>query len=223
MPEIPAFFPLILLGTWAALDSTAVGQFMISRPLVSATLAGALLGDSSTGLLVGLILEAAHLGDLPAGGARVADPGPAGVVGAAAAIALGGAGGLALGAGVGIGWSQLGALSVGWQRRLNALLVAMPSSGRWDPVRLSARHWACIGSDAVRGAALTGTGIILVTQLPMSVGARWPLGVSATVALLVFPGVLLCGDLLRTWGTKGGKALLLGVGGLVGILIGLVA
>lgn len=223
MPEIPAFLPLILLGTWAALDSTAVGQFMISRPLVSATLAGSLLGDSSTGLLVGLILEAAHLGDLPVGGARVADPGPAGVVGAAAAISLGGPGGLALGAGVGMGWSQLGALSVGWQRRLNAVLVTMPSGGRWDPVRLSARHWACIGSDAVRGAALTGTGIILVTQLPMSVGARWPLGVSATVALLVFPGVLLCGDLLRAWGIKGAKAVLLGLGGLVGILIGLMA
>ena len=69
---------------------------------------------------------------------------------------------------------------------------------------------------------LSHTGIILVAQLPASVGASWPLGIPATVAVLLFPGVLLCGDLLRTWGIKGAKSFLLGFGGVVGILIELV-
>ena len=214
--------PLILLGTWAALDSTSVGQFMISRPLVSSTLAGFLLGDSSTGLLMGLILEAAHLGDLPIGGARVLEPGPAGVVGSAAAIALGGPGGLALGTAIGMIWSQLGSVSVTMQRRLNGVLATRPPGGWRDRAHLSARHWGCIAADGVRGALLTAAGIGLVSVVPPSLVMRWRLGTAATVILLLLPGIFLCGDLLRAWGMRGKRLVLLGFGSLLGLLIGLV-
>ena len=53
MLDVSSVVPLALLGSWAALDGTSIGQIMVSRPIVSATLAGWLVGDPATGLLVG--------------------------------------------------------------------------------------------------------------------------------------------------------------------------
>jgi PTS system mannose-specific IIC component len=68
--DIPMFFEILLLaffGGLIGLDRTAVGQFMISQPLVAGPLTGWLLGDVSAGLIIGVALELIWVLDLPVG------------------------------------------------------------------------------------------------------------------------------------------------------------
>ena len=80
--------PLSLLGGLLGLDVVCFPQMMISRPIVGATLAGAFVGDTATGLLVGATLELIALATLPFGASRYPEWGSAGVVGGAIAAAL---------------------------------------------------------------------------------------------------------------------------------------
>jgi mannose/fructose/N-acetylgalactosamine-specific phosphotransferase system component IIC len=56
-----------LVGGLLALERRAFLQAMLSRPLISSTLTGALLGDLSSGLFVGMVLELFHLGSASLG------------------------------------------------------------------------------------------------------------------------------------------------------------
>ena len=80
--------PLSLLGGILGLDVVCFPQMMISRPLVGATVAGAFVGDTGTGLLVGATLELIALATLPFGASRYPEWGSAAVVGGAIAAAL---------------------------------------------------------------------------------------------------------------------------------------
>ena len=75
--------PIALLGGLLGLDVVSFPQAMISRPLVAATIAGWLIGDSATGLLVGAALELIALDTLPFGASRYPEWGSAAVVGGA--------------------------------------------------------------------------------------------------------------------------------------------
>jgi len=75
--------PVALLGAVLGLDMVSFPQAMWSRPLVSATAAGALIGDAAAGLLAGAVLELVALETLPFGASRYAEWGTAGVVGGA--------------------------------------------------------------------------------------------------------------------------------------------
>jgi mannose/fructose/N-acetylgalactosamine-specific phosphotransferase system component IIC len=80
--------PLSMLGGVLGLDVVCFPQMMISRPLVGATVAGAFVGDTATGLLVGATLELIALATLPFGASRYPEWGSAAVVGGAIAAAL---------------------------------------------------------------------------------------------------------------------------------------
>jgi PTS system mannose-specific IIC component len=54
-------------GAVLCLDSHAVAQLMISRPLVCCTVVGLLMGDPASGLWIGVLLELIWLGKLPIG------------------------------------------------------------------------------------------------------------------------------------------------------------
>jgi len=75
--------PIALLGGLLGLDVVSFPQAMISRPLVAATLAGALVGHSPSGLLVGAALELVALDTLPFCASRYPEWGSAAVVGGA--------------------------------------------------------------------------------------------------------------------------------------------
>src|SRR5881275_696857 len=75
--------PIALLGGLLGLDVVSFPQAMISRPLVAATLAGALIGHSPSGLLIGAALELVALDTLPFGASRYPEWGSASVVGGA--------------------------------------------------------------------------------------------------------------------------------------------
>ena len=73
-----------LLGGLVGLDRTAVGQVMVSQPLVAGPLTGWLLGDVAPGAIIGSVLELIWLLDLPVGTFVPADA----TVGTVAAVAI---------------------------------------------------------------------------------------------------------------------------------------
>lgn len=54
-------------GAVIGLDRTAAGQFMFSEPIVAAPIIGWMLGDITSGLVIGAVLELIWLLDLPVG------------------------------------------------------------------------------------------------------------------------------------------------------------
>jgi PTS system mannose-specific IIC component len=80
-----------LLGGFIGLDRTAVGQFMISQPVVAGPLTGWVLGDVTAGLVIGGVLELIWVLDLPIGTFVPADSTVAAVA-ATAIAAIGGEG-----------------------------------------------------------------------------------------------------------------------------------
>jgi mannose/fructose/N-acetylgalactosamine-specific phosphotransferase system component IIC len=149
---------LSVLGGLLALDGTAVGQFMLSRPLVAGTLAGWLLGDAGTGLAVGAVLELYLLVSFPTGGARFPEGSTATVVAAGTAAAIGGPGALPLGVALGLLWGHLAGATVTLLRRVNARLVPGPETAASD-VHLTRAHGVAVVLDFVRGTLVTGSGL----------------------------------------------------------------
>jgi PTS system mannose-specific IIC component len=77
-----------LLGSLCYLDRTAACQLMLHRPLVVASLMGAIFGNLAAGAQVGAVLELLYIGRLPVGASVPPDDtGAAVFVGAAAAVA----------------------------------------------------------------------------------------------------------------------------------------
>lgn len=85
-------FLVAVLGGVIGLDRTAVGQFMISQPIVVAPLTGWLLGDAAAGFAIGAVLEMIWVLDLPVGTFVPADS-TITAVSATAVAALGSRGG----------------------------------------------------------------------------------------------------------------------------------
>lgn len=208
---------LVLLGGLVALDGTALGQFMVSRPLVAATLAGGLLGDPMSGLVVGGVLELFYLSVLPVGGARFPEGGPAAVVGAATAAAAPEMAGLVAGVSIGLAWGALGGHTVGWLRRLNTLIALDPAGPAVTPRAVARVQAACMGMDLVRGVVLTGLGVLVGPALAAWLGAHWPLDGGWTAGLLLLGAAVPMGALLRSFGLR---PLLLAGGLAVGVLLG---
>ncbi|MCK9582991.1 MAG: PTS sugar transporter subunit IIC [Endomicrobiales bacterium] len=70
MPEIVL---LAFIAALISLDITPFGQFMFSRPIVVAPLFGCILGDLTSGIWIGIIVEFVWIGILPMGAAVPAD------------------------------------------------------------------------------------------------------------------------------------------------------
>ncbi len=214
---------LLLLGGWSALDGAGAGQLMVSRPLVTGTLAGAVLGDPATGLLVGALVELLHLGALPVGGARLPEPGPATIPGVAAAVGVGGAPGLLLAVVWGVVGSGLGGQSVSLHRSGNEARTRGLGTGGWTFPRLARAHWSCLAMDAVRGVVLVAGGLLalrVAALLPLADRVPDPALVGAAA---VVGGAFALGRLAggTTGGSPGRRTLLLLAGALTGVALGL--
>jgi mannose/fructose/N-acetylgalactosamine-specific phosphotransferase system component IIC len=61
------WFYIALMIAFLSLDETAVGQFMVSRPIVTGPLVGWLIGRADIGLEMGALIELIWIGDLPVG------------------------------------------------------------------------------------------------------------------------------------------------------------
>lgn len=61
------WFPIAVVMAFLSLDATAIGQFMISRPIVTGPLVGWLIGRADIGLEMGALIEVIWIGDMPVG------------------------------------------------------------------------------------------------------------------------------------------------------------
>lgn len=191
---------LALLGAILGLDVVSFPQAMVSRPLVAATLAGAVVGNPMAGLLVGAVLELFALETLPVGASRYPEWGSAAVVGGGlfAQQADGSAGALCLSVLVGLASAWVSGESMVLLRRLNGQLA------RANLERLAAGsarsvvglQLAGLGGDLVRGFALSvvalGVSQPLVRWAVTSWGVdqRWSQAFVVTLAAIVAGGAV---------------------------------
>ena len=161
--------PIALLGGLLGLDVVSFPQAMISRPLVAATLAGALIGHSPSGLLIGAALELVALDTLPFGASRYPEWGSAAVVGGAIFATHpshpAGAMEIALVASLSTAW--LGGWTMVKLRERNALWAAR----RRDALDAGARgavmdlQLLCMTADYLRGAVLAAVSYAVFAPL----------------------------------------------------------
>jgi mannose/fructose/N-acetylgalactosamine-specific phosphotransferase system component IIC len=192
IPDAPTLLLLGLLGGVLALDATSVGQFMLSRPLIAAGLAGMIAGNPEGGIVVGVLMEAIHLAVLPVGAARYPEAGPASVAAAGAFAGAPETSQVALLASVVfmLAWGWLGGRSVEWMRRMNAR-IAVPAPGPVDAATVEGMHWRAIGLDFARGVVVTLAGLLVLGTLLETLGCipfrepwtRPALALSAAAAL----------------------------------------
>jgi mannose/fructose/N-acetylgalactosamine-specific phosphotransferase system component IIC len=215
--------PLALLGGIVGLDMVSFPQAMISRPIVAASLGGALVGHPLQGLLAGAVLELIALETLPVGASRYPEWGSASVVGGAlfAGHSTQPAGALTLAvlAAVTIAW--IGGWSMYELRRLNAYWSHRLS----DRVQLGDRN-AIIGlqlrgltADLARGAFITFVSLLGLRPVMRYALAAW--SVDATTSRAVVGGIAAASAFAAAWtlthGTVGARWCLLG-----GLAIGVV-
>ena len=166
--------PVALLGALLGLDVVSFPQAQLSRPLVAATLAGALLGQPGRGLLVGAVLELVALELLPVGASRYPEWGSAAVVGGAlfAASPEGRAGALSIVVVLTLVLGWVGGLSMVGLRRLNGAMAHanLDRLGAGSLGTVVGLQLAGLGFDLLRGFALAVVGLALGQPL-----TRWAL------------------------------------------------
>lgn len=206
---------LSLLGGLLGLDGTSVGQFMLSRPLVSGALAGWAVGDPATGILVGALLELYLIVAFPTGGAAFPEGATATVVAVGTATSFDLAGGVPAGLALGLVWGQVAGSSITWHRKGVTRLVPSPDRPV-RPASLGRTLALAIGLDFVRGVLVTGTGLAVGLVVLGPWVAAWPLGPESTTGLLLMGGAVSAGILLNDLG--GARAR--GVWLLLGLMLG---
>ena len=212
-----------LFGALVGLDGVSWPQAMWSRPIVAATLGGALFGAPAEGCLTGAWLELALSRHPPFGGARHPETGPAALTAGAAYAIAGNGAPVGIVAAVAIGWAigWTGAYSVTLLRRLTPHLVSRSDGFRGGAAALSRRHRLAVALDGLRAGllvvALFVPSVLFVrfvsTQVPGAAGlAWWP--VLAGLGLAGAAGVAArgLGARVRHWPA-------LAAGGLLGILL----
>ena len=160
-----SLLPVSLLGAVVGLDMVSFPQMMLSRPLVSATLAGAFVGRPSAGLLIGAVLELIALETLPFGASRYAEWGTAGVAGGVvmAGQPQGAAGALPVALFVALATAIFSSRSMVWVRTWNA------HEARRMRVAIDAGSASAIDAVQVRGLTMDLLRGFLVTCISLAV------------------------------------------------------
>ncbi len=187
-----------LLGAVLGLDVVSFPQAMISRPLVAATLAGAVVGEPGRGLLVGAVLELVALETLPVGASRYPEWGSAAVVGGAlyALHPEGAAGALVLAVTCALATAWVGGESMILLRRINgqfarAQAPALQTGSRRTVSRL---QFAGLGFDLLRGFALTVLALQLSLPLLATAVGHWGADARLSRAVVVSVAATVAGS-----------------------------
>ena len=189
-----------LPGALLGLDVVSFPQAMVSRPIVAATLSGALIGHSGAGLLIGVVLELIALDTLPFGASRYPEWGSAGVVGGAlfSAQSPGMPGALPA--------SMLAALLTasisGWSMVVLRRFIARRLEKSRDRIEEGSRdalmslHLAGMSMDLVRGALVTLTAMMIFAPLVRAITAVWGSESAASRAVVVVIAAVVAGGAL---------------------------
>ena len=184
-----ALLPIALLGGVLGLDVVSFPQAMVSRPLVAATLAGVLVGQPASGLLIGAALELVALETLPFGASRYPEWGSAAVVGGAifSAHPQHPSGAMTI--------AMLGALATTWVggwtmvqlRKLNARLARAHRDGLEAGARGTVISLQLMGltADLARGALLTLVAFLILSPIADATIALWTMDARLSRSLVV--------------------------------------
>ena len=195
--SIADVIPIALLGGLLGLDVVSFPQAMISRPLVAATLGGALVGHSAIGLLVGAALELIALETLPFGASRYPEWGSASVVGGAIFASHptqpGGAMTLSILAALATTW--VGGWSMVKLRQLNAFWAARRRPALEAGARGTVISLQLMGmtADLARGALLTGLAYALLTPVATACIEVWSMDARLSRAIVVSAAASVAG------------------------------
>ncbi len=187
--SVVELLPIALLGGVLGLDVVSFPQAMISRPLVAATLAGVLVGQPASGLLIGAALELVALETLPFGASRYPEWGSAAVVGGAifASHPSHPPGAMTI--------AMLGALATTWVggwtmvklRQLNAVWARSKREGLEAGARGSVMSLQLMGltADLVRGMLLTFVAFAILSPVANATIGLWTMDARLSRALVV--------------------------------------
>ena len=187
-----------LLGGVLGLDSTAVGQFMVSRPLVAGWLAGWVTGVPEFGITIGAVLEVFLLVSFPTGGARFPEGSTAAVVAVGVAAPYESPDVVAGAVAIGLVWGQFGGWTVTLQRNVNGWLV--PRANVAQQGVLARAHAVAVLIDFARGMIVTAAGIWLGRFALGFVGRAWRTDGSISSGVLFVGAVVSLGIMLHDLG-----------------------
>jgi mannose/fructose/N-acetylgalactosamine-specific phosphotransferase system component IIC len=184
LPDAGTWAGLALLGGVVGLDGTSVGQLMLSRPLVSATLGGLVAGQPVQGAAVGVLLEALHLGVLPVGASRYPEGGPPAVAaGAVFALSPGSGTMLLVTLLFALAWESLCGWTVQWMRSTHARYAVPEGTAATELDGVVRGHLRAIAADFARGAAMAALGVGVLAALSAAVPlVRLPPGLPQLLA-----------------------------------------
>ena len=170
-------FATLLLGGVAVLDATPVAQTMLSQPLVTATLLGALWGEWRVALEVGVVLQILAASTSPIGSRTPEDYASGGVVGAGVALAIASGhhflmlddAAALLGVLSGLVTATLGVPLLKWQRRSNEGL------SRWCEAEVRGGDAGAVGAAQRAGVVLAFAAGVGYCAVALALGV-WLLG-----------------------------------------------
>lgn len=190
---LSAMLPVALLAGLVGLDVVSFPQAMLSRPIVGATLGGALMGSPEAGLVCGTALECLALESLPVGASRYPEWGSSSVV--AGTVASVGAtphglpdpGAFAVAVLVGVLTAWIG----GWTMVKHRKLIARFARPRLDQLAAGSRSTVVglqvfgMTADLMRGALLGAVMFLVAVPTAQRVNEAWSLPADVSRAVVV--------------------------------------
>lgn len=167
--DLIPILPLAVLGAVLGLDVVSFPQVMISRPIVAATVAGALIGHPARGLAIGATLEFFALETLPFGASRYPEWGSAAVVGGSlfASVPEGTTAGMTVAVLATLLTASIGGSSMVALRRWNARLARRQIAGivRGSGSTVIGLQLAGLTADLLRGGLITFLALVCFQPL----------------------------------------------------------
>ncbi len=199
--DLLLLLPLAVLGAVLGLDVVSFPQAMISRPLVAATAAGAMIGEPARGLAMGVALEFFALESLPFGASRYPEWGSAAVVGGAlfALTPDGSAGAMTVAAFAALVTASLGGSSMVLLRRMNAWMARRQQErlARGSGSAVIFLQLAGMTADLLRAGLLSFAA--LACFAPLHTAIVGTMGVSATLSRAFAVSVASAVGLAAVW------------------------
>lgn len=192
--------PIALLGGLLGLDVVSFPQAMIARPIVSSTVAGAFIGHSGAGLLIGVVLELIALDTLPFGASRYPEWGSAGVVGGAlfSAQPPGMPGALPASVLAALLTASISGSSMVVLRRMIARRLERSRDRIEEGSRgaLLSLHLSGMTLDLLRGAIVTTLAMLIFSPLVKAIVATWGSESSYSRSVVVVVAAMVAGGAL---------------------------